>query len=243
MLNRYARAGLTRILTPVARLLARLGVSPDAVTVTGSLLVVLAALVLYPLGQLFWGSLAVAAFVFADSLDGILARTTGRTSVWGAFLDSTLDRLGDAAVFGGLMIWYFTGGANPLVAVLCFACLALGFTVSYAKARAEGLGLECEVGIAGRSDRLVVVLTAAGLTGLGWFPTPVLAAALVLLAVSSAVTIVQRMTVVRRQLRVREATGSPAEDAPAATSPGDGAPDGAAPGGEERRLRRRIGAA
>lgn len=201
MLNRYARAGLTRLLTPAARLLARLGVSPDAVTIAGSLLVVAAALVLFPLGQLFWGAIAVAFFVFADSLDGILARTTGRTSVWGAFLDSTLDRLGDAAVFGGLMIWYFTGGDDRLTALACLACMALGFTVSYAKARAEGLGLECSVGIAGRSDRLVVVLTAAGLVGLGVFGTGVLTGALLLLAAASAVTVVQRMATVRRQLR------------------------------------------
>ncbi|ABS04528.1 phosphatidylinositol phosphate synthase [Kineococcus radiotolerans] len=198
MLNRYARAVVTRIFTPLARLLLRLGLTPDVVTVTGTLGVVVSALVLYPMGQLFWGSLAVAVFVLSDMLDGIMARTTGRSGSWGAYLDSTLDRFGDSAVFAGLVVWFVRDGDSDLTAGLALACLVLGSIVSYAKARAEGLGYTANVGIAERSDRLVAVLVGAALVGLG-VPLPFLQVVLGLLAAASLVTVVQRMAAVHRQ--------------------------------------------
>ncbi len=106
MLNRYARAFFTKVLTPVAALLIRLGVSPDVVTVIGTLGVAVGALVVLPPGQFLVGTLVITAFVFADTVDGIMARRLGRSTSWGAYLDSTLDRIGDAAVFGGLVLWY-----------------------------------------------------------------------------------------------------------------------------------------
>ncbi|MGO4245325.1 CDP-alcohol phosphatidyltransferase family protein, partial [Janibacter sp. RAF20_2_2] len=99
MLNRYARAAVTRILTPVAKLLNRWGVSPDVVTILGTIGVCVGALVFFPRGQLLVGVLVITAFVFSDTIDGVMARLLGRTSKWGAFLDSTLDRIGDAAIF------------------------------------------------------------------------------------------------------------------------------------------------
>ena len=122
----------------------------------------------------------------------------GRQGVWGAYLDSTLDRFGDAAVFGGLAIWFFTGGEDLLMAYLALACLVLGSLVSYARARAEGLGMRADVGIAERADRLVSTLVTTGLVGLG-LPQVVLTVVLAVLAVASAVTILQRMLLVRRQ--------------------------------------------
>ena len=198
MLNRFARALFTRLLTPVARLLLRLGVSPDVVTLVGTLGVAVGALALYPGGHLLAGTLVIVAFVFADTVDGIMARTSGRSSSWGAYLDSTLDRVGDAAVFGGLVLWFTGGGDDRLAAVLALACLTLGSIVSYAKARAEGLGMTANVGIAERADRLVAVLAATGLVGLG-LPEVVLTIVLAVLALASLITVVQRILEVRRQ--------------------------------------------
>ncbi|MGL5852205.1 MAG: phosphatidylinositol phosphate synthase, partial [Phycicoccus sp.] len=148
MLNRYARALATRVLGPVASLLLRLGVSPDVVTVIGTLGVAVGALAFYPRGEFLVGTLVITAFVFADTVDGIMARRLGRSSRWGAYLDSTLDRMGDAAIFGGLVLWYAGEGGNAYMAALALACLILGSVVSYAKARAEGLGMTADVGIA-----------------------------------------------------------------------------------------------
>jgi CDP-diacylglycerol--glycerol-3-phosphate 3-phosphatidyltransferase len=199
MLNRYARAFFTTVLSPVARLLVRLGISPDVVTVIGTLGVCFGALAFYPRGEFLVGTLVITAFVFSDTIDGIMARMTGRSGKWGAYLDSTLDRVGDAAIFGGLVLWYAGDGDAAWMAALALACLILGSVVSYAKARAEGLGMTADVGIAERADRLVVVLVATGFTGLLDLPTLFLGTVLGLLALASLVTVVQRMLAVRRQ--------------------------------------------
>ncbi len=198
MLNKYARALFAAIFTPVAALLVRLKVSPDAVTIIGTLGVAAGALIGYPLGELFWGTVVITVFVFSDIVDGLMARMLGRSGRWGAFLDSTLDRVGDGAVFAGIVVWFYTGGNNHFIAAMALTCLVLGSIVSYAKARAEGLGMSANVGIAERSDRLVVVLVATGLVGLG-IPEAVLAVVLVLLALASLVTVFQRVGTVRRQ--------------------------------------------
>lgn len=199
MLNRYARAFFTKVLTPVAALLIRLGISPDVVTVIGTLGVTFGALAFYPRGEFVVGTLVITAFVFSDTVDGIMARRLGRSSNWGAYLDSTLDRVGDAAIFGGLVLWYAGNGDESYMAALALACLILGSVVSYSKARAEGLGMTANVGIAERADRLVVVLVATGLTDLLDLPTIVLGVVLALLALASLVTVVQRILEVRRQ--------------------------------------------
>lgn len=203
---RRVRAGATRLVTPVADALLRRGVSPDAVTVAGTVGTVTAALWLYPLGHLLAGTLVITAFVVSDLLDGTMARRSGRVSPWGAFLDSTLDRFGDAAVFTGLVLYLAGRGEDPVGAALALACLVLGSIVPYARARAEGLGMRADVGIAERADRLVVALTVTGLVGLG-LPPVVLTVALGLLAVASLVTVVQRMLFVRRQALGRGPAG------------------------------------
>lgn len=208
MLNKYARPFFTKLFTPLASLLLRLGVSPDVVTIVGTLGVSLGALIFYPRGEFLVGTLVITAFVFSDTIDGIMARRSGRSSMWGAYLDSTLDRVADASVFGGLVLFY-AGGHNlresgPLqvrpgiMAALALACLILGMVVSYAKARAEGLGMTANVGIAERAERLVAVLVTTGLVG--WFlPEVFLTVVLALLALASLITVVQRMLEVRRQ--------------------------------------------
>ncbi|GAA3833146.1 CDP-alcohol phosphatidyltransferase family protein [Sphaerisporangium flaviroseum] len=184
------------MLTPLGRALARLGISPNVITLLGTLGVAAGALGFYPRGQLFWGSVVITVFVLADLLDGVMARMLGTGSVWGAFLDSTLDRVGDAAIFSGLILWFMATGEGVLAGVALF-CLVAGAVVSYAKARAEGLGLSCDVGLAERSERLLVVLVAAGLSGLG---VPyILAVGLWLLAAASAFTVGQRIIHVYRQ--------------------------------------------
>lgn len=198
MLNRSARAFFTRVFTPIARLLLRARLSPDVVTVVGTLGVATGALAFYPRGELFWGTIVITAFVFTDLIDGTMARMSGGSSTWGAFLDSTLDRVGDAAIFGGLILYFTGAGDDDLNAALALACLILGFVVSYAKARAEGLGMRADVGIAERADRLAVILVTTGLVGL-FLPEVVLTVVLALLAVASFVTVLQRMVTVHRQ--------------------------------------------
>jgi CDP-diacylglycerol--glycerol-3-phosphate 3-phosphatidyltransferase len=188
---------LARVLEPVARALARTPVTPNALTITGTVGVAAGALWLFPTGHLLAGTLVCWFFVMADMLDGTLARVKGTTGVFGAFLDSTLDRVADAAVFGGLAAWFVLGGHSKLMAGVALFCLVSGALVSYARARAEGLGLRGDVGLAERSERLVIGLVAAGLAGLG---VPyVLPAGLWVLAAASAVTFVQRVLAVRKE--------------------------------------------
>ncbi|MFC7331249.1 phosphatidylinositol phosphate synthase [Marinactinospora rubrisoli] len=203
---RILRPALARLLFPIGRGLARLGVTPNMVTLVGTAGVVAGALFCYPRGDLFVGTLVITLFVLFDMLDGAVARATGATSKWGAFLDSTLDRLSDAAVFSGLLLWFMTEGQDSVLAGVALFCMVAGFGVSYIKARAEGLGVNCDVGVAERTERLILVLVSVGLHGMG---VPyVLAGGLWLLAVLSAVTIVQRLLETRARLMEASAAGS-----------------------------------
>jgi len=187
---------LARLLNPVARALARTPITPNALTIIGTVGVAAGALTLFPTGHLFAGTMVCWFFVTADMLDGALARVKGTTGVFGAFLDSTLDRVADAAVFGGLAVYFVLGGHSRLMAGVALFCLVAGALVSYAKARAEGLGLRCDVGIAERTERLLIGLVAAGLAGLG---VPyVLSIGLWVLAAASTITFVQRVVAVRK---------------------------------------------
>ena len=197
MLNVLARARISQLLDPVGARLARTGLSPDAVTVIGTTGAVAAALVFFPRGWFFVGTLVIWFFVMFDMLDGAVARARGTTSRWGAFLDSTLDRVADAAVFGGLAWWFAGAGDSPALLVATLLCLVLGNLTSYIKARAEGLGMTCNVGLAERSERLIIILVGTGLAGLG---VPyALAVALWLLVAAAGITVAQRLVEVRRQ--------------------------------------------
>lgn len=190
------RPALARLLTPAGELLARTPVTPNALTVTGTVGVSAGALALFPTGHLFAGTMVCTGFVFTDMLDGALARVKGTSGSFGAFLDSTLDRVADAAIFAGLVMWFVLGGNDALLAGLALYCLVSGALVSYAKARAEGLGLRCDVGIAERTERLLGVLVPTGLAGLG---VPyVLAIGLWLLAAASTFTFGQRVVAVQQ---------------------------------------------
>ena len=202
------RPGLAQLLTPVGRALARTPVTPNMLTVTGTVGMTAGALSLFPTGHLFAGTMVCTGFVVTDMLDGTLARIQGSTGVFGAFLDSTLDRVSDSAVFAGITIWLATGGHDKPLAAVALFCLVVGGLVSYAKARAEGVGLSCDVGIAERAERLLIGLVAIGLSGLG---VPyVLPVGLWILAVLSAFTFGQRVYAVRKAAASRQpdATGA-----------------------------------
>src|SRR6516164_1094839 len=189
------RPVMTRIFTPVGAALAHTPVTPNAITIVGTVGVAGGALGLFPIGELFPGALTCTIFVLLDMVDGVLARIKGTSGAWGAFLDSTMDRIADAAIFSGLVIWFMLGGHDPLLAGVSLFCLVAGLLVSYTKARAEGLGFRCDVGLAERTERLLIGLVAAGLSGLG---VPfVLAIGLWALAVLSTITFGQRVLAVR----------------------------------------------
>jgi CDP-diacylglycerol---glycerol-3-phosphate 3-phosphatidyltransferase len=215
MLERF-RAFWTKVFTPVVRLLLRMGISPDAVTVVGTLGVCAGALIFFPRGDLLVGVLVITAFVFSDIVDGAMARASGRVSPFGAFLDSTLDRIGDAAVFGGLAMYYVGPGDNDALAALAIYCLSMGSVTSYARARAESLGMQAKVGIAERATRLVSILVVTGLAdianmlGVGEEALWAIAVTLGLLAVASTITVVQRILVVRTQSQALATPPAPA---------------------------------
>ncbi|WP_462417442.1 phosphatidylinositol phosphate synthase [Kytococcus sp. Marseille-QA3725] len=207
MLSRHARPLLARVVEPVAGTLLRVGLGPDAVTVGGLVGVVAGSLWFFPRGDFLVGTLVVTVFVLSDLLDGTMARMQRRSNPWGAFLDSTCDRVGDAAVLLGIA-WWALRGAGPagvlggghatLLAVLTLTALVAGFLVSYARARAEGLGVRADVGLAERADRLVLVLVSTGLVGLG-VPPVLLTVAMGVLALAGVLTVGQRMAAVHRE--------------------------------------------
>jgi CDP-diacylglycerol--glycerol-3-phosphate 3-phosphatidyltransferase/CDP-diacylglycerol--inositol 3-phosphatidyltransferase len=201
MLDRFKAFWQGVVLAPVVNLLIRLRVSPDTVTLVGTIGVAVGALAFYPRGELWWGTVFITCFVFSDLIDGAMARKVGRSkgaSTFGSFWDSTLDRIGDGAIFGGLALYFAGPGDFDLYLYLALWCLVMGSVVSYARAKAESIGLTAEVGIAERSDRLVLILVATGLSDL--FNLPILCyIALWVLAAASTITVIQRVWFVRQQ--------------------------------------------
>ena len=208
MLN-FLRPVFARLFNPVVQALARTPVTPNMITVAGTVGVAAAALSMFPVGELFPGAFTATVFVFTDMLDGQLARIKGSSGVYGAFLDSTMDRFADAAIFGGITIWFMR--SDHLLACVSLFCLAAGLSVSYVKARAEGLGLNADVGLIERPERMIIGLTSIGLSGLG---VPyVLPVGMWGLAAGSAFTLWQRMRAVYLDAAAKAAAG--------ASTPGD----------------------
>ncbi|MFY1632614.1 phosphatidylinositol phosphate synthase [Solwaraspora sp. WMMB335] len=190
------RAGMTRVIEPVARGLLSVGISPNVVTVAGTAGVLVGAIGFGARGHLIAGLVIVTLSALTDVLDGTMARLRGGSSTFGAFLDSSMDRVADGAIFGSVAYWLAVSGDRP-GAVAALVCLVGGGIVSYVKARAEGLGMSCNVGIAERAERLILVGLGGLLSGLGlsWG----LPAVLWLLAVLSLITIWQRIAHVHQQ--------------------------------------------
>ena len=195
MLQGSLRPPMTRLITPLSRALLKIGVTANSITVFGALGTIAASLLLFTTGHLFAGTTVITFFVLTDLLDGTLARMSPQgSSTWGALLDSTLDRVGDAAVLGSLIYWLMKSH-DHLVGV-AFIALVAGSLISYIKARAESLDIECNGGIAERTERLIILLVATGFAGLG---VPyVLTIGIWLLTVLSLVTVAQRLAIVYR---------------------------------------------
>jgi len=191
-----ARPVVARVIAPLVDRLARGGVTPDAITITGTIGAVASAVFLIGTGRLWWGAVAVTGFVLLDMLDGALARAGGGGSAFGAVLDSAGDRAADVAIFGALVWWFSGPGDNRLLVLLALLCLVLGVLTSYIKARAEGVGLACDVGVVERTERLILVLVGTGFAGLG-IPYA-LHVTLWVLLFASAITVGQRFLAVRR---------------------------------------------
>jgi CDP-diacylglycerol--glycerol-3-phosphate 3-phosphatidyltransferase len=208
MLNIHARAAISRALVPLGARLARAGLTPDVITVVGTIGAVTSAVIFFPRGWFFGGTLLVWAFVMLDMVDGAVARATGGGSVFGAVLDSTCDRIADAAVFGAVA-WYFALHGEKWMLLAALLCLVLGSLTSYIRARAEAAGLHATVGIAERAERLIIVLVGTGLSDFPGLHFPyVLAIALWALVAASAVTVIQRFATVYQQSRSRQARGA-----------------------------------
>ena len=198
MLDRFKSFWQNVMLAPFVDLFLRLGISPDAVTLVGTLGVCAGALAFFPRGDLLIGVLFIACFIFSDLIDGAMARKTGQGSTFGAFFDSTLDRIADGAIFGGLVLYFAGPGDNYLYVSVTLYCLVMGSVTSYARARAESLGMEAQGGIAERADRTVAILIAAGVSD--WWNLPILLyITLWALALANTQTVLLRMWKVRRQ--------------------------------------------
>jgi len=198
MLQRSLRDPVARIIQPFVRFLVRIGVTANIISTVGGLGSTFAALHFFSRGEFFVGVLAVTFFVLFDLFDGAVARSTkSGGSKWGALLDSTLDRISDAAIFiGGLL--FFLKTSDSLTAIFLIAATA-SFLVSYIKARAESLSIECDGGIAERSERLLIVLVAYGLHGLGL--NYAMAIGMWLVAILSIITVLQRMLIVYKAVK------------------------------------------
>lgn len=198
ILSVVGKQATARLLDPIGQALLRAGVSPNAVTMLGTAGVIAGAFGFAARGKFIAAVVVITLCGLTDVMDGAMARSRGTTSRYGALLDSTMDRVADGAIFAGIIWWYHTqSDAWAMAAGLI--CLVMGQIVSYVKARAEGLGFDCHVGLVERAERLIIVGVGALLTafGLQWG----LPAALWLVAVGSVVTIVQRMLHVGRQER------------------------------------------
>ena len=207
----FLRPFFVRLFSPLIQALARTPVTPNMITVAGTLGVCAATLSMFPIGETFPGAATATVFVFTDMLDGQLARIKGDSGRYGAFLDSAMDRFADASVFGGITIWFIR--TDHLLAVVSLFCLASGLCVSYVKARAEALGLNADVGLVERPERLVIGLTGIGLSGLGVPYT--MAIGMWAVAAGSAFTLFQRMRCVYLDARAKDGPPAPAAPPPA----------------------------
>ena len=195
MLSARLKPAVTRAITPVASVALRMGITPNAVTWTGAIAVVVSALYFYPKGQFFTGTVVICIMALSDLFDGTMARISQKgSSKWGGFLDSTIDRITDSAILIGVSI-YLINNDDPLATVV-MVTLVTGMLVPYIRAKAESFAIQCSGGIAERTERLIISLAAIGFDGLG---VPyVLSFGMWLLALLGAYTVVQRMLIVKR---------------------------------------------
>lgn len=198
MLSRSLKPAVTRLITPVAAFALRIGITPNAVTWVGAVGVIASALFFYPRGDFFLGTAVISFFALSDLFDGTMARISkAGASTWGSFLDSTIDRVTDSAILLGVSIYLINN--DDQLSFVVITTLVTGMLVPYIRAKAESCGVECSGGIAERTERLIMAMSAIALDGLG---VPyVLAGGMWLLAGLGAVTVVQRMLIVRKAFK------------------------------------------
>ena len=198
MISDIFKPAVVRIISPTARGMLRIGLTPNSVTAIGAVGVVATALLAYPSGHLFGGTVAICLLALSDLFDGTMARLSEKgASRWGGFLDSTIDRITDSAIALGLLI-YLAREKDPLSYVLLVSIVA-GFLVSYIRAKAESMQIECKGGFAERTERLIILLAAIGFTGLG--VSYVLTIGIWFLAAASVYTVFERMRIVWKATR------------------------------------------
>lgn len=196
--NAAARRIVSGVIEPPARFLLRCHVTPDAVTIAGTIAVVAVSLICIPQGWFITAVIVVGLLAFSDLLDGTMARMRGTSGPWGNFLDATLDRISDGAIFGSIAL-YGAFHEQPWITAGAIFALVMGQVTSYAKARAEAVGATANVGIAERAERLILAGIALLLAGFG---VPyVLPIAMWILGVLGLITVAQRIIEVRKQLR------------------------------------------
>lgn len=193
MISDIFKPAVVRLISPTARGLLRIGLTPNSVTTIGAIGVIATSLIAYPNGHFFGGTVAICCLALSDLFDGTMARLSQQgPSRWGGFLDSTIDRVTDSAIALGLLI-YLAQNNDALSYVLLVSIVA-GFLVSYIRAKAESLQIECKGGFAERTERLMILLTAIGFTGLG--VDYILTVGIWALALASVVTVLQRLRIV-----------------------------------------------
>ena len=197
MISSALKPAVTRLINPVARLALRIGLTPNAVTVLGALGLVTSAGHFYSHEKYFVGTLLICFFALSDLFDGAMARISDKgASAWGGFLDSTIDRITDSAIIIGVLVPLIN--ADNHLSYILLVTLVTGNLIPYIRAKAESFEIPCAVGIAERTERIVIALTAIGLHGLG---VPyVLAIGFWLLAILGIITVIQRLNTVRRGL-------------------------------------------
>jgi len=197
MLSASLKPAVTRAINPIARGALRLGLTPNAVTATGAVGLIISALYFYPRQEFFWGTIAISIFALSDLFDGAMARISQKgASRWGGFLDSTIDRITDSAIMVGLTVALID--KDDRLAPIALAALVAGGLVSYVRAKAEALNIQCSGGLAERTERLILTLTAIGLDGLG---VPyALAIGIWSLLILASVTVIQRILIVKAEI-------------------------------------------
>jgi len=193
MISDIFKPAVVRLISPTARGLLRIGLTPNSVTTIGAIGVIATSLIAYPNGHLFGGTVAICCLALSDLFDGTMARLSQQgPSRWGGFLDSTIDRVTDSAIAFGLL--FYLANNNDALSYVLLVSIVSGFLVSYIRAKAESLQIECKGGFAERTERLIILLTAIGFTGLG--VDYILSVGIWTLALASVATVLQRLDIV-----------------------------------------------
>ncbi|NCZ56748.1 MAG: CDP-alcohol phosphatidyltransferase family protein [Actinobacteria bacterium] len=197
MISDVLKPAVTRIISPVARFLLRIGLTPNSVTAIGALGVVISAIYFFPRGNFFVGTLVITFFMLSDLFDGAMARISSRgASKWGGFLDSTVDRISDSSILFAVSIYLIK--KNDDLSIIYLVAIVTGMLIPYIRAKAESMSIQCSGGIAERTERAIIVLVGTGFHGLGVSYS--LAISAWLLAILGIITTCQRLLIVKRAI-------------------------------------------